>query len=266
MILTKEVEILSNPKHYKYYKNLGYNPIIVGHNKGNKFNVKVEHLALNSHQKILCSCDICGKEKYVKYLNYNKYLSTDPNHEYTCEKCNYEKRKSKIYKSENVSQCKDIKEKKVNTMLNNGKELFWCRKEEHKEKIKEIYGVEYISQNMEIHLKQQNGYITKHYNGLYYRGTYEKNFIDFCLKNNIKIDNFKHSIKYKYQGKEKKYFPDFYYEPLNLIIEIKSNYTYEIEKDKNESKRLGSIRNGFNFIFIIDKEYDEFERTIKNQD
>jgi len=291
MILTKEIEVVANSKNYKHYKDLGYNPIIKNHWEGNRFLIKPEHLPIGSHQKILCACDVCGKEKYVKNLNYNRYIKTDPNGEYTCEKCNLEKRKStclKIYGKEFVSQNENIKIKMLKTMKENGNEFFWCRKEEHKAKMMELYGVEYISQNediknkikktnlelygvenvsqnKEIHLRQHNGYILKHYNGLYYRGTYEKNFLDYCISNMIKIENFKNSIDYEFNGKNKKYFPDFYYEPLNLIVEIKSDYTYEKEREMNEAKKIGAINNGFNFIFIINKNYNEFDRTLKNQ-
>jgi len=42
-----------------------------------------------------------------------------------------------------------------------------------------------------------------------------------------------------------------------LIVEIKSSYTYELEKEKNEAKKEATINNGFNFIFVINKDYSE---------
>ena len=69
---------------------------------------------------------------------------------------------------------------------------------------------------------------------------------------------FSKQIKYFFNGRNRKYFPDFYYQNLNLIIEIKSTYTYEIEKEQNEAKKKAAIDNGFNFIFVIDKKYDDF--------
>jgi hypothetical protein len=286
MIITEEIEIRANSKHLNYYRNLGYNPILIGKGKGELFKIKIDHLSKHSHSNILCSCDVCGKEKYIKFLNYNKYIENDGI--YTCEKCNYEKRKLtclKTYGTENVSQNENIKKKKIETMKNNGKKLFWCRKEEHKKRIKELYGVDFVSQNAEIknkikktninkygvefvsqnediHLKQHKGYIIENYNGLYYRGTYEKDFIDFCIIKNLKIENFNKTIDYEINGIKRKYFPDFYYKQNNLIIEVKSSWTYEIEKEINEAKKDASISKGFNFIFIIDKNYKNFENYL----
>jgi len=69
-------------------------------------------------------------------------------------------------------------------------------------------------------------------------------------------------IPYLYENKNKYYHPDFYYKHLNLIIEIKSNYTYNKELNKNLSKRKSCIEKGYKFIFIIDKKYNEFEKLI----
>lgn len=66
-------------------------------------------------------------------------------------------------------------------------------------------------------------------------------------------------IKYKLNENEHYYHPDFYLPDYNLIIEIKSSYTYNYDLNKNLSKKEYSIKNGYNFIFIIDKDYSEFE-------
>lgn len=57
---------------------------------------------------------------------------------------------------------------------------------------------------------------------------------------------------------DRKYFPDFYVKDKNLVIEIKSSYTYEVEKDQNEAKKEAALKSGFNFMFIIDKNYKKF--------
>ena len=41
-----------------------------------------------------------------------------------------------------------------------------------------------------------------------------------------------------------------------MIIEIKSSYTYECEREQNEAKKEATISNGFLFEFIINKHYD----------
>ena len=57
--------------------------------------------------------------------------------------------------------------------------------------------------------------------------------------------------------RDKVYFPDFYIPKYNLIVEVKSAYTYDKELDLNLTKKEWSIRSGYDFIFIIDKNYDE---------
>ena len=60
-------------------------------------------------------------------------------------------------------------------------------------------------------------------------------------------------------SEEKKYLPDFYISGLNLIIEIKSTYYFNLHKEKN-IKKIESVKdNGYNFILILDKNYKEFK-------
>jgi len=63
--------------------------------------------------------------------------------------------------------------------------------------------------------------------------------------NNIKVP----SISYNYEDKPRKYYPDFYIPYLNLIIEVKSKYTFELHLEKNFAKRIACIEQGFNFQF-----------------
>lgn len=126
----------------------------------------------------------------------------------------------------------------------------------------ERYGVEYPAQYPEFFEKMlKNGYKINQYKNteLYYQGTYEKDFLDRYYDIGIKRGE---SIKYFYKDVEHIYFPDFYYEPLNLIIEIKSSKWYEEHKEKNEIKKNSCIEQGYNFIFITDMNYEIFENII----
>lgn len=131
------------------------------------------------------------------------------------------------------------------------------------------FGVEYPIQNVDVFNKQQkNSFKTNLHEdtNLSYQGTYEKDFLDFCFNKNIellKLDN-NGNIDYLFKNKKCKYYPDFYYKPLNLIIEIKSYYTFNTELKRNLEKQKSSIALGFNFIFIIDKNYDEFYSLLNN--
>lgn len=61
------------------------------------------------------------------------------------------------------------------------------------------------------------------------------------------------STYYKYiqDNKEHKYFPDFYIKSKNLIIEVKSEWTYKILLIKNILKALAVRKAGYNFEFWI---------------
>jgi very-short-patch-repair endonuclease len=136
-----------------------------------------------------------------------------------------------------------------------------------KEKTKETnlknLGVENPMQNLEIHKKAElSGKKIKYFNdNIYYRGTYEKDFLDLCFKHNINVENIK-GFKYQYIDKQKIYFPDFYLPDYNLIIEIKSDYTYNKELEKNLLKESAMIDYGYNFLFIINKNYNDFLKLI----
>lgn len=123
------------------------------------------------------------------------------------------------------------------------------------------YGVENTMQNDKIFEKQlKSCYCNQNFKKIKYRGSYE---LDFIKKYEyLDIMNYK-SIDYVFDNKKRKYFPDFYYEKKNLIIEIKSNYTYNRFLEKNLAKQKSCIDQGYNFIFIIEKYYDDFEKIIE---
>jgi hypothetical protein len=105
----------------------------------------------------------------------------------------------------------------------------------------------------------------KNYNeNIYYQGTYE---LDFLQKYNDSL-NIKNgpTIKYIFNEEKLNYFSDFYLPDYNLIVEIKSKYTYDIDYEKNKHKKEYSIKSGYNFIFIIDKNYYLFNTIINKKD
>jgi len=122
------------------------------------------------------------------------------------------------------------------------------------------YGVEHAIQNDIVFNKKVN---RKKIDELYYDSSYELKFINFCKEKEIYIERMK-GIKYKFDDKEKVYYPDFYLPKYNLIVEIKSKYTYNCDFNKNISKQESCINMGYNFLFIIDNEFNEFLEKIKN--
>jgi hypothetical protein len=144
----------------------------------------------------------------------------------------------KKYGVDNVSKLEFIKNKKIQTTLSN-------------------YGVENPSQSYEIFEKSQKSgkKIKLHNCGLMYRGTYEKDFLDYCYNNGIIVEKGP-TIKFYYNRKKRYYHSDFIIPSLNLICEIKSSYYYELFKDINDAKKKGSEESGYSFIFIKDKQYN----------
>lgn len=56
---------------------------------------------------------------------------------------------------------------------------------------------------------------------------------------------------YEYKGKTHRYYPDIYIKSENKVIEVKSTYTFNKEKDKNLLKRESVLNKNINFKFII---------------
>ena len=126
------------------------------------------------------------------------------------------------------------------------------------------YGVRHSNQNLEIMNKiQKSAFKLKlHDMKLNYRGSYEKDFLDFCFTNKIIVSEFKDELYYNYNDKNHRYYPDFYHEKTNTIIEIKSKYTFEFDLEINLLKEKCSIEKDYNFLFIIDKDYNKFINCI----
>lgn len=200
--------------------------------------------------------DKCKLTKMVKYddeyyNNHNKYVKT------CLEK----------YNVENIFQLEEIKDKiKLSNLEKYGVE-YYQGTDEYRNKYKDTcldkYGVDNPSKVKEIHEKQQmSGFRCFEYNGLFYRGTYELDFIKFCERNKIIIKKSK-KIKYFINDVEHYYFPDFFIPKYNLIIEVKSMYYYKLNENINILKKEYTINSGYNFLFIIDKDYIELEKIIK---
>ena len=166
------------------------------------------------------------------------------------------------YGVENSSQCPKIKNKKIRTNIEKYGVEYGFQNEEVKEKIKktnlEKYGVENPQQNINIFNKQQkSAFQMKKFENLTYQSSYELDFINKYY-NKINIVNGM-TIRY---NENKVYFPDFYIPELNLIIEIKSDYTFNSDKEINIEKQKACLEQGYNFIFIINKNYTEFEKLL----
>lgn len=58
-------------------------------------------------------------------------------------------------------------------------------------------------------------------------------------------------IYYSENNIKRCYLPDLYIKSTNTIIEVKSNYTFACDKEKNLAKEQACLQQGFNFEFMI---------------
>ena len=175
------------------------------------------------------------------------------------------------YGVENPSQAQEVKEKKKQTMLKNYGVEYPGQSQEIKEKIKKVvmerYGVENVMHDNEIANRAAcNGggralskrYVTKFDDTIAVQGSYEQKFVQFCESNNIRVHNGP-TIKYAYNGTIHHYFVDFEVETTNgnKLVEIKSTYWYDKQKDKVMAKNAAATDycklNNKTFCFIINK-------------
>lgn len=197
-------------------------------------------------------CTNCNK-LFVPYKIKNKFCSTSCASTYN----------GKLRKPSNIT-----KNKIKNTCL------LEITKNRKKETSIKNHGFEYAQQSPLVKEKMRNTYIKKYDVGfvstglkikyykntnIYYQGKNELKFLELCESLNI-IENIKRgpSIKYMFNNSNKIYLSDFLYIPINLVIEIKSMYIYNLSSDKCEEKRKETINQGYDFLFVIDNNFTEF--------
>jgi len=170
MVLTEKVLIKVNNRAMKYYRNKGYIC-----NVGDILEIKVEDLTKGSLYKIGVKCDLCGKEKLLRYDVYCKNIHNDGYYacrgkcghikaiatnlnKYGVKNCSYIKEniekanKTKLNKQESDPLLSSIiKEKRKNTVLKRYGSENPIQVVEFFEKMKATtlknHGVEYIAQN-----------------------------------------------------------------------------------------------------------------------
>lgn len=258
MIIDKEVYIKNNGRIKSHYKLLGLDV------SNEYIKVPINLLTIGSHAIINCHCDICNKHMKMEYRSYKKHIEYDGL--YYCIKCSImkkEKHNLEKYGVGSYTQTESFKEKTKNTCLERYGKEFYQSSELYKNKIIktciEKYGCSNVMQNREIFERQKkSSYSIKLYKktNLFYQGTYE---LDFLKKysNKLKFGNIT-SIRYG----NRFYHPDFYLTDFNLIIEIKSSYTFEYDLEVNIKKRNECIKQGYKFLFIINKNYTELDMII----
>lgn len=262
MILSKIAKVRTNPRIRKVYNDLGLNT------SGEFIEVPINLLTKGSHSLISCKCDFCGEEKEMAYKTYNYHIKYDGL--YYCVKCCLIKKVKTLlskYGVKSYTQSEDFKNKSKETCIEKYGHEFYQSSDDYKNKIIQTctdkYGCENVMQSKKhFDMQSKSSLKTKKYNNtdLTYQGTYELDFIERYY-NKVIIEK-TNPIQYKLNENTHYYHPDFYLPDYNLIIEVKSSYTYEYDLDKNIAKKQYSIKSGFNFLFIIDKDYSELESIL----
>lgn len=99
-----------------------------------------------------------------------------------------------------------------------------------------------------------NGFLINHskaerYKGFVCRSKYEKMFVDFAEQYGYTL-SVPQKISYEHEGRSRFFYPDFYIEELDLIVEIKSSWTWQRQLDLNISKMVCTINQGYDIVFI----------------
>jgi hypothetical protein len=227
------------------------------HNKQNYFNKWIK-------EKNDDKCLICGnKTLFSEKLNlgYNKFCSKKC--AYKSTRIGFEKGMMKKYGTTIPMRSKNSKEKYVKTMIKRYGVPVPSQDKNISNKILQTmnnkYGGNAPVQNADIFNKSFRKRIkVYHYKDttLLYQGSYEFDFLE-KFANKIDILN---GPRIKYidkNGIKRIYYSDFYIPSLNLIVEIKSSFIILLDSDILE-KKAAVIKNGYNYILILDKNYDNF--------
>ena len=83
---------------------------------------------------------------------------------------------------------------------------------------------------------------------------YENYAFDYIFAHNYSIADIEFKLPelfYTFNDKKCRYYPDIFLKSENLLIEVKSTYTMECDKDKNILKQKATTDQGFNHEFWI---------------
>ncbi|MCK9477016.1 MAG: hypothetical protein M0R46_13910 [Candidatus Muirbacterium halophilum] len=195
---------------------------------GDNIIINIQDLPKNSHVLVDVKCDVCGKEKVLSYKEYNRSISNQ--NFYACSsKCSVEKNK--------ITNLEKYGVEHISQSIN--------IKNKKKENNLDKYGVEYISQleNVKEKIKKTKNekYGDEKYNN-------REKYFNTCLEkyNNkifVKSDYFKENVKYKSYYKQsfldkikEKYLLKFNINILDyidgyFICVCEKSHTYKIRPD-----------------------------------
>jgi hypothetical protein len=134
--------------------------------------------------------------------------------------------------------------------------------EKAKEKIKKSLLELYASDNPPVIVMGKNNNVNHkhgHIHGFYYRSSYEKKFIEYCVNNNIAIETAETKefrVPYIINGKRHFYYPDFYLPDYDLIIEIKP---VSLLTDDVVQCKIDAIARESSFSLVCEEELENLD-------
>lgn len=202
----------------------------------------------SNRQKLQYTCE-CGNISWIRLYDFVRG--------HRCKTCKIEKlRKTnlEVRGVEHPSQCPEVRAKTIATFQKN-------------------YGCDNPMQNSVVFSKSKSkSYATKHYTFPSGKVVDIQGYEDIALDELIIVHEEQDIvtekdiipvIKYTLEGKHKVYFPDIYLPKCNMIIEVKSTYTYVKEIDKNIAKAKATNNSGYKFQFwIYDNKGNKEVKTI----
>ena len=91
-------------------------------------------------------------------------------------------------------------------------------------------------------------------NGFRFRSSYEYRLARMLKEAGVNYQYEPFYVDYSFKGLERRYFPDFYLEKYNLVIEVKPRKF--ISEEVNLAKRDSILSKGYNFMFITENELE----------
>lgn len=222
-------------------------------NNLNKYNVEnvfqLDSVKLKSVQTLLSKYNCSNIQQNEDY--HNKTLLTN----------------NIKYGFDNPSKSPEIIQKIKDTHFDKYGSWF-SQTDEYNEKVintnNEKFGEDYFQYTDEFITKSyKTAFKIDYYNEIKYQGSYELDFIK-TYEYFFKYLSKPLIIEYYINDKKHIYHPDFFFEKYNLIIEIKSSYTYKLHKEKCDAKKIKCLELNYNYLLIIDKDYNEFDTFLKN--
>jgi hypothetical protein len=281
MIIDDKVLMNISRSNIKFYKEK-YNCKI-----GDKIKVGISDLAKGSNVIVNVKCQIC---ECVKKIPFRKYLKNIDNQSiYTCSsKCstikkkntkfinfgdeNYNNRKKSretcisLYGVDNPMKSYSVRKKSEDTCQLKYNSKNYLNSNLYLEKMISNYGVLNPMKSAEINSKRiKSAFSIDLFNDIKYQGSYELDFLKICKKYLLYPIKPDFEIHYIDNSKDKTYIPDFYFKSHNLIIEIKSSYYYNLHKEINILKKEYSIKSGYDYLMILDKNYVELFKYLDIQ-